>query len=274
MRLPVIRGLIDRRILVNYRVDPEVLARMLPTPFQPKLVDGAGMAGVCLIRLKRIRPKFIPGFLGISSENTAHRISVEWGLDGRRREGVFIPRRDTSSRLNSLAGGRVFPGEHHHARFQVNEQDGRYQIIVNSDDCRTHLVVAGHASAEWPKSSVFASLEEASRFFERGSLGYSTRSAPGSFDGLELRAYDWQAQTLAVERLESSFFEDLDLFPPGSARFDCALLMRGIEHEWRERPRLCSACIDPAAQSVGIRYESRASSPLTGSPGSRDTPLR
>ncbi len=62
MRIPVIRGVIDRRILVNYRVDPEVLARMLPAPFRPKLVNGTGMAGVCLIRLKHIRPRLLPSF--------------------------------------------------------------------------------------------------------------------------------------------------------------------------------------------------------------------
>ena len=65
MRIPVIRGLIDRRILVNFRVDPDVLTRILPAPFRPKLIHGAGMAGVCLIRLKKIRPRFIPSFLGI-----------------------------------------------------------------------------------------------------------------------------------------------------------------------------------------------------------------
>jgi hypothetical protein len=47
MQIPVIRGVIDRRILVNFRVDPDVLARFLPAPFRPKLVNGAGMAGVC-----------------------------------------------------------------------------------------------------------------------------------------------------------------------------------------------------------------------------------
>ena len=105
MQIPVIRGLIDRRILVNFRVNPDVLARVLPAPFRPKLVNGAGMAGVCLIRLKHIRPRFLPSFLGISSENAAHRIAVEWGDAGETKEGVFIPRRDTSSRLNTLLGG-------------------------------------------------------------------------------------------------------------------------------------------------------------------------
>ena len=52
MQIPIIRGIIDRRILVNFRVGAAVLTRLLPAPFRPKLVNGAGMAGVCLIRLR------------------------------------------------------------------------------------------------------------------------------------------------------------------------------------------------------------------------------
>src|SRR5687767_8524173 len=106
MRLPLIRGVIDRRILVNYRVDPAVLAPTLPPPFRPKLYQGHGMVGICLIRLRSVRPQFLPAWLGISSENAAHRAAVEWDDGGRVREGVYIRRRDTSSRLNALAGGR------------------------------------------------------------------------------------------------------------------------------------------------------------------------
>lgn len=60
MGLPVIRGVIDRRILVNYRVDPGVLAPLLPAPFRPKVIHGVGMVGICLIGLKKIRPSFLP----------------------------------------------------------------------------------------------------------------------------------------------------------------------------------------------------------------------
>jgi hypothetical protein len=241
MQIPFIRGVIDRRILVNYRVDPEVLARILPAPFRPKLVSGTGMAGVCLIRLKHIRPRFLPSFLGLSSENAAHRIAVEWEHDGEIKEGVFIPRRDTSSRLNTLVGGKLFPGVHHHATFQVREQDGRYRIVLDSDDRRTHVLVEGSVARELPATSVFGSLEEASAFFERGSLGYSVTAKPGEFDGLELRCFHWHVQPLAVERVASSFFEDRALFPVGSVEFDCALLMRGIGHEWHGREALCTS---------------------------------
>ena len=115
MRVPVVQGIIDRRILINYQIEPSVLAKILPPPFEPKLIKGVGIAGVCLIRLKHIRPKFMPFRWGISSENAAHRIAVQCRDNGGYREGVYIPRRDTSSRLNTLVGGRLFPGLHHHA---------------------------------------------------------------------------------------------------------------------------------------------------------------
>jgi hypothetical protein len=243
MRIPAIRGVIDRRILVNFRVEPRVLSQYLPAPFRPQLVNGAGMAGVCLIRLRGIRPKFLaPPILGLSSENAAHRIAVAWEQDGELRAGVFIPRRDTSSRLNTLVGGRLFPGVHHHATFHVREEGDHYRVALDSDDRRTHVLVDGHVAPNLPAASVFGSLREASDFFARGSLGYSVTRSPGEFDGLELRSLNWRVQPLAVERVESSFFEDRSRFPPGSVEFDCALLMRGIDHEWHGREPLRSAC--------------------------------
>jgi len=46
----------------------------------------------CLIRLKDIRPRFFPSFLGISSENAAHRIAVtEPPLAGVLSDQVAVP---------------------------------------------------------------------------------------------------------------------------------------------------------------------------------------
>src|SRR5437763_7438627 len=174
MRIPVMRGVIERRILVNYRVRPDALAKVLPPPFQPKLVRGVGLAGICLIRLGHVRPALLPAWLGIASENAAHRAAVEWTDDtGRLCEGVYIPRRDTNSRLNALAGGRLFPGLHHHARFRVNETGNRVEVALDSDDAQTHVLVAGRIAADGPAGSVFGSVAAASAFFEAGSLGYS-----------------------------------------------------------------------------------------------------
>jgi hypothetical protein len=239
MYLPTIQGVIERRILVNYRVEPEVLARVLPAPFRPKLIHGVGMAGVCLIRLREIRPRGFPARVGIGSENAAHRIAVEWDEEGIVREGVYIPRRDSSSTLNTLLGGRVFPGMHHHARFTVTEQGDDFRVALESDDGETRLRIAARLASDLPAASIFGSLPEASEFFERGALGYSATRDPQRFDGLELRSHGWKVEPLAVEAVHSSFFENPAHFPPGSLQFDCALLMRDIDHEWHGRAALC-----------------------------------
>src|SRR5687768_18549974 len=102
MRLPTIQGIIHRRILANFRVDPQVMKKQLPSRFTPKLHNGFAVAGICMIRLDHIRPKMMPEFIGISSENAAHRVAVLWDEDDDTHEGVFISRRDTDSQLNTL----------------------------------------------------------------------------------------------------------------------------------------------------------------------------
>ncbi len=232
MKIPTIIGTIDRRILINYLVDKDVLTNYLPSPFRPKLVNDKAVVGICLIRLKNIRVKGLPKTVGISSENGAHRIAVEWTENGETKEGVFIPRRDTSSKLNSLAGGRIFPGVHHLADFSVNEENGNYSVEFTSDD-ETFLSIKAKETADWNTESIFDNLDCASDFFEKGAIGYSPDKTGKTFDGLELKTYEWKVKPLITSEVSSSFFEDQTVFPKGSVKFDNALLMKNIEHEWR-----------------------------------------
>lgn len=248
MRLPVIRGLIRRRMLVNFRADPSVVQRLLPAPFRPKLHDGHAIVGVCLIRLEEIRAAGLPAFLGIASENAAHRFAVTWIDDqGREQEGVYIPRRDTGSLLNHLAGGRIFPGEHHRARFTVQDDGRAIDFAMRSADGRIQVRLRARESGALPATSVFRSVDDASVFFEKGSLGFSATRDPGRLDGLTLRAFRWEVRPLEVAQADSSYFSDTALFPAGSIAFDHALLMRNIPHEWHGAADLCC---EPAKLSV------------------------
>lgn len=234
---PTLRGIIDRRILVNFRVRPDVVRSWLPSSFRPQLVKGWAMAGICLIRLKNVRPAGLPAAFGLASENAAHRIAVEWVDDGVRREGVFIPRRDTSSILQAFAGGRFLPGVHHIARFEVAEGHGEYQLRMRSHDGAATVELRARRAQKIPETSLFASLAEVSEFFARSSTGYSPTEKPGGYDGLELRTARWEVAPLEVESIKSSFFDDRNRFPSGTIHFDCALLMENIEHEWHVLPR-------------------------------------
>ena|SRR2546423_10090242 len=233
MRLPVIQGLIRRRLLINFRVDPQVMKRHLPSRFRPKLQDGYAVAGICLIRLEHIRPKMLPEAVGISSENAAHRVAVLWDDEqGVTQEGVFIPRRDTNSKINLLLGGRVFPGEHHSASFEICESESEIKLSMNSDDGTTAVQIAGRISEILPSDSIFPSLSSASSFFASGSLGYSATSNPNRLDGLTLKTKKWQVEPLDIQKVFSTYFADESKFPKGSIHFDNALIMKNLEHEW------------------------------------------
>ncbi|MEV5803552.1 DUF2071 domain-containing protein [Streptomyces collinus] len=235
MRQPHLSSSIERRLLVNYRVAPEAAARLLPKPLRPQVVRGYAVAGICLLRLGDVRPVWAPRALGLRSENAAHRIAVEWdGPDGVET-GVYIPRRDTASRVNAWAGGRVFPGAHGRADFEVHETPRRIRVALATRDGDTRVDVTVDVADALRDSLLFADLAEASRFFRRGTKGLSpTRS--GHLEGMELRTDAWHVEAGRVRAAASSFFDAPDRFPPGTATLDCALVMRNVPVGWRPLP--------------------------------------
>lgn len=234
MHLPTITGLIRRRVLVNYAADPSVVTKLLPAPLAPKVVDGRAVVGICLIRLEQLRPRPVPAALGLTSENAAHRIAVTLA-DGR--DAVYIPRRDTDSPLNVLAGGRLFPGEHHRADFEVHDDARSLTLTMRARDGSAAVSLQATPTPTLA-SLLFDSLDEASLFFRAGSLGYSARTTADRLDAIRLAATTWNMAPLAVDHVSSTWFEDETRFPRGSLAFDSALVMRDLPHEWHEEPSL------------------------------------
>jgi uncharacterized protein YqjF (DUF2071 family) len=237
MSISTLNGVVRHRILVNFRIDPEVMQAQIPACFRLNLVDGWAMAGICLIRLEQLRPSGFPAAMGMSSVNAAHRVAVTWtDRADQVCEGVYIPRRDTATLLNYLVGGRLFPGQHRLARIVLREDPSGVEAGIDSDDGTADLRLLARASDKLSATSRFASLEAASSFFAGGSTGYSATRDHGRLDGLELRTLAWHVDALDVQSVVSSYFADQARFPPGSVEFDSALIMRDVPHAWRAVP--------------------------------------
>lgn len=232
--LPAIRGVIKRRILVNFRIEPGALEPVLPDQFRPRTVEGAdgprAIGGVCCIRLTDMRPRGFPTAVGVTSENAAHRIGVEWDEDGETRSGVYVPRRDTDSRLNSLVGSRAF-GRHHYADFDVTNGDGRYELTMENSAQDVRVQVTATETDRFPADSVFPEVGAASSYHECGAVGYCPTPDGERLAGVELATDEWAVTPLDVESVHASFFERE--LPSDAVTFDNALLMRDIGHEWQ-----------------------------------------
>jgi len=234
MRAPTLEGTIERRLLINYRVDPEVAVGLLPKPFRPQLTAGWAVAGICLLRLSELRPLGFPRLVGQRSENVAHRIAVEWDGADEIRTGVYINRRDSDSLLNVAVGGRIFPGEHQRATFTVVESANEFEIGVRSRDGESNVEVHARVAEALEGSHLFEDLDAASRFFQQGSIGFSPRSSVTSLDAMRLSTAAWAMDALSVQSVSSSYFESLSRFPRGTAALDCGLAMRRIPVQWRD----------------------------------------
>jgi hypothetical protein len=218
---------IERRLLVNYRVDPAVIAHLLPEGIRPQIVDGSAVAGVCLIRLGSFRPMWVAPKVGHRSESAAHRVAVEWVGPEGPQTGVFIPRRHSASRLAQVAGGRVFPGVHEHARVRSVESDRDLSVTVDAADL--HVEIDAHVvPSEDFESSLFTDLSAASDFFRKDAVGWSPTRA-GKLEPLRLDTNAWRVEPARATRIESSFFDGLS---SGSAVFDHVLVMRNVPVVW------------------------------------------
>ncbi|WNJ16071.1 DUF2071 domain-containing protein [Pontibacter sp. G13] len=237
MQISAVEGWMERRLMIHYRVDAGVLKAMLPAPFRPRLVDGYGIAGVDLIRQRQMRIKGFPRKVGMNSDLALHRFSVEWSEMGRTRTGVYIPRRETSLPIHVIAGGRLYPGIYHLAKFRSREKNGKYAIKMsgNSD---TSVAIQAKVSDYFPFESVFREVEYASTFFRKEAIGYTPRYQLSIFDGLRLHMPRWQVTPMHVSQVKVSFFENPAIFPPGSIYFDHALLVENVEYEWRRVDQL------------------------------------
>jgi len=236
--LPILEGVIARRLLVNFRVSPEVAQGLLPEPLEAQTQNGFAVAGICLIRLEQLRPKGLPAALGLSSENMAHRIAVRYPQGEGRHEGVFIWRRETDQCLVSLLGGRLFPGVHHPAAFTVADTGDCIRMHITTEQGASDVTLTAEPADEWTPTPLFATLEDASAFFEKGDCGFSCGLHDKALEGMQLKTQYWNAHPLKIQSLNTAFFENAARFPPNSLAFDSALLMRGIPHEWHELDKM------------------------------------
>lgn len=243
-----ITGIIARRVVVSLRITPEVIARILPPSFQPKVIHGWAIAGLCLTRLSHMRLTGMPAFMGIPSENCAHRIVVSWfDENGNSQDGVYLPLRHTDSALNILLGKTLFPAELEKAQFDVTESDTELNFRMSANKGRFQIEFKGTLLEDVPAGSIFSSAAELSDFQEQVKVGFWTRSERDTFDAHQLQVQKWSGRPMRVDQFYSSYFSDADVFPPGSVEIDSAFFMHNLKHTWLQRE------ISPCAAKICSR---------------------
>ena len=228
----------DMQGWMDFRIDPEVMKKNLPAEFTPKVVSGYAIGGICQVSLSEMRAKGTPPIIGTGSHNAAHRIAV----NSSEGEGVYVTRRDTNSWLNTVSGGRLFPGVYQKANFNVSVSGDSYSVRIENKENDVIMSISADVVTELPHGSVFDSTEDVSEFFKTGNIGWSSREKSQQFDAIELKTVEWRMEPLKVKESYSAYFSDASKFPQGSVEFDSAMIMRNLKHSWVSRDNLCELC--------------------------------
>jgi|GEM_PF-1202959 Uncharacterized conserved protein (COG2071). len=222
-----VTGVCDRRVILNWRVDPKLIAKQLPHPFRPRLVNGKAIVGIDVLKLFDMRPTGFPSFAGFATENAVDRISVEWEEGGSTVQGLFVPNRYSPSAVNALVSiARLFPTVFKHATFDFEERNGKFRISLIMGGNR--LEMEAKESDQLEAKSVFKTAQSASDFHRDSKISYSPSHDSDIFDAVYLKTLDWNATPLKVHSLSYTFIERAY---PG-AEFDSALIMKSTRHEW------------------------------------------
>ncbi len=76
---------------LNYAVDPDALAKLLPAPLEPEIFHGRAWVQVLASRLREMRPQGMPGLFGVDFHQVSYRAAVTYtGSHGPRRGGYFV----------------------------------------------------------------------------------------------------------------------------------------------------------------------------------------
>lgn len=239
-------GHIGSRLLVNALADPDEVSRRLPQGLRPHIIDGGSVIGCCLLELSEMRLGSVPAQLGHRMLAVAHRLSVEWtSPSGEAVVGVYVPLRLTSSRLATLAGGRVVPGVHRHARLSVNRDSERLRWWADPAGSPTgfglDVAVDTVSSVDDPQPVVGSACLDAQLGLSPGRGGRleAVRMMPTSVEARPV------VTPVVTRALNSTFLNGFSGAVPTTS-----YLMEDVDVTWSPSPKMVPLSVAAVPESV------------------------
>jgi uncharacterized protein YqjF (DUF2071 family) len=222
-----VRGRVVDRILFNFGVPAEALARRLPAGLRPEPVAGSAVVSFCVIRIDRATVgRRLPG-LWPAGVHCAFRAAV---LDEAGEPAVYLTSRHAAGAFGAWltrVGGRV-----PHPRVAVRWEADAEGWDVDVRDGRGDPLFSGRASrAAEAKSRLFPSVGAFASFLARGARSYVPGPA-GRLVRVDLRKEEVRFEPLAARDVRSPF---LERWLGTALAADSAYHTAGGRYEWRLR---------------------------------------
>lgn len=237
---------IRSRVLVFYRVEPAVLAALLPAGVRPRVLAGCGVASLCYTRLGPVQSRWLPRGFGSVTDHLAYRVCA-WFDD---EPGAFVVRRETSSWLGARCGEKLLRNDHRRAHFAVDESAFGFSLQVVHEQ-RAELTLRAELAGT-SSSALFGTVHDLERWLADESVVRPHDVIMPEADAVLSDGSSFAPEPLSVFELRSSFFDDPRIFPRGAAVRDGAYRLSPLRsHPDASRARVRpSLALEPGASPV------------------------
>jgi hypothetical protein len=221
-------GTIDRCWLFVYQTPESEARALVPAALELVTRDGCAFWNIVACRLRAMRPRGFPAFVGVSCWHVAYRFYVRFHpAAGPPIEGLYFVRSDCDSRLMTMMGNALTDFRFHTAGVEVTETDALVQITIRSPDAPARATVDRAKPAELPPHSSFSSLEEAAAYLKYKPFGISLDAA-GNANVAAIRRDEaaWKSRLVDVISAEWQFFEGKTVRP------EICYEVEPIDYQW------------------------------------------
>lgn len=235
---PAVRAHFRRSLVLAYAAPARLLAPLLPAYLTLDTYDGAsdgklrGFVAVAMVQTERLRPAFLPAWLGRGFFFVGYRVFVRYvDLRGRRLRGLYILRSATDSRLMTALGARLSTYAYRHVDAVVRDEHPILSIDSLAEGLHVEVDASSDGPVALPVGSPFPDWRVARRY--AGPLpftfGYDVRrSAVTVIEGVRS---NWRPRPLAIRSAEVGALRTLT--PDIPLALASAFEVTDVPYRWR-----------------------------------------
>lgn len=194
-----------------------------------------GFVVIAVVQTRRLRPRFVPQWLGRDYALTGYRIFVRHtDAAGRTRRGLHILRSDTDKQTMRVAGNVLTHYNYRHSSVDITKVDRDLEVRIDTPESRADLHVVAHlddAPAPLPNTSPFRSPVDARRFAGPLPWTFDYESPTQSIVMIHGRRSTWRPQPTAVDIRTCTFFDN-EPFASVEPRLANAFHVSDIDYGW------------------------------------------
>lgn len=226
----------EERLIFNFLIEPEELAKKLPVPWlEPQVINGSSVVSYCVLYLKRLSVSPIPPILPFETISSAYRIGVI-DVSGREPQpSVFVTERWADLPWIARLAPWIILDTVPVIEADLG-RDGQTTRVDMSFFDGTPLFSAEAKPAPEFRSRLFAGVDEFARFIKDGVTSWGPAIYGGAFTKVDLFKEDVGYQPLDAK---VSFSLLHQLWPDVEMPLDSAVRATGARYKWTYRGLWC-----------------------------------